>query len=184
MQCQPSNRAQPSDAKAGAYATRKRGQMFAMDLIVAILLLLAILMLVLSVQGDVMGREGLASLRVDMAHEAQGAAQRLLYAPAQPTDWPRRNISLLQSPNIISSPGVLDWEKAKALSNSSYNDTREALGVSSQIYVRIMQFNSSQVYLSFGQQPPATSTLYRVERPILINGTVGRVVIEVWRELG
>lgn len=167
-----------------ASASKKRGQLFAMDIVVAALLLLSMLVLVLAVQSDVMGREGLASLRVDMAHEAEGVAQQLLYVPAQPGDWSRRNISLSQSPSITSSPGVVDWARAEALVNSSYDDTREALGVSSQLYVRVMRFNSSQAYLSFGLPPPPTATLYRVERPVLVNGTVGRVVIDVWRVLG
>ncbi|MEM0437953.1 MAG: hypothetical protein QXU54_01490 [Candidatus Micrarchaeia archaeon] len=158
-----------------------RGQLFTFDSIVASLVAISLIALAISTYSN-LALEDIQSFEyVELSKEAQHVADILLYSPPSPYNWSSGNLSDALVPSITTSDCVVEWRRAVALSRADYNTLRETLGVKDNLYLKLIAFNSSQTYLEAGLSPPSNATLYRLERPVLLNGSISRIQIIIWR---
>ena len=174
-------------------STRK-AQAIYLDFIIGLIILILVIALYFKYLPRATAREETALQEMDM--DAKSIASSLMTA-GLPPDW---DAGTVQRIGIVEMDNRLNSTKLLRLANMSYNDAKVLLGVSRDYYgyfqknahvlniSGICGFGNPAIHpapaganCSFPSMPSSATSVIKVERILIIDNTLARMVILVWQ---
>ena len=184
----------------------KKGQVFSMDLMFAVIIFIGVLFIVLNVWESTLKGNDLADERKSLELSARNIISQLMMDEGNPSDWTAfSNLQSLglatsfsinnQNSSFKSRPmglmnrgyGSLSSAKISALQSMNYSYTKELLGVFSydeNFYILVSRWNGTayaQVN-TIGTSPYQNVTsVVNIDRMALLNNDWAKLSLQVWR---
>lgn len=168
------------------YSTNSKGQIFTIDLIIGITVLIFILTVSIIFSSNLGIRVNEFETGAEMKEIANFATNQLLYSPGDPADW--ENLGSLENVSAIGlaeENNLLNLQKVQTFTGSypsDYNAIKNLLGLSKyDFYLSIERVSDKQQLYSFGIATPADATVVYNERIALLDGKEVFVKTEVYK---
>jgi|GEM_PF-1662316 len=184
----------------------KKGQVFSMDLMFAVIIFIGVLFIVMNVWESTLKGNDLADERKSLELSARNIISQLMMDEGNPSDWTAfSNLQSLglatsfsinnQNSSFKSRPmglmnrgyGSLSSAKISALQSMNYSYTKELLGVFSydeNFYILVSRWNGTayaQVN-TIGTSPYQNVTsVVNIDRMALLNNDWAKLSLQVWR---
>lgn len=165
---------------------RSKGQASSLDFVVATAMLFMVLILYILMLGHI-NAVSLGQIESGELLEANlDSSGALLLSGGDPANWnelPLINGSTVHSIGLAESRNVLHPAKVQkfvSLNSSSYEFLKESIGLSKQDFLLEIWDDDALLYRA-GLVPPQEAQVSSLERPAMLNGSVVRVMVKVWR---
>jgi len=160
-----------------------KGQIFTIDLILAVTLFLFVLTLTLAYSNQVANRVELWEASNERDSSALLASRSLVLSTGEPANWENLNVEEIESIGIVSEYNVIDPEKLSRLEDLNsvgYSESKAALGLAKyDAEILILDLNGNTLN-SFGLSPDLESEVSSYTRIALLDGEKVFVKVKVF----
>ena len=160
-----------------------KGQIFTMDLVVAVTVLLFILVISMTSFGLIQNALNEEEFYFEMQEKALNASQALVSTSGDPNTWELLSDLNVNSIGLAKERNVLDKTKIDKLidlNSTNYEDIKEILGLAKyNFYFKITTING-QTVKEFGTFPGSQNKTIVIERYVLLNGEERKLLLGVF----
>ena len=165
-----------------------KGQVISTEFLFAILILLTLFVLGMYLWNLTSARINENLIKNNLVTNAIEISDNLLRSQGSPTDW-EENVTNVASIGlgVISKSNKLDRDKILSLTNISYNQIKDSLGIKSfEFYFRISNLSGSTIQIDgkgveTGVKPNVTSDIVNARRIAILGNEFVYMDVIIWK---
>lgn len=166
-----------------------RGQIWSVDAIIGVLLLLSIMFISTMIWNSVTIANRNAEQYNDLWLAAMQASDIIVLTPGDPAGWENlaslndsslNSIGLAESRNVLSVAKLFKMQQLNASNSSYYFLFQDKLGLGIKNYSITVSTLNGSIINEVGIKPKEDVQKVHVERFAVMNGSVVKLVLEVW----